>query len=207
LKDRDLVRQYWPVELRPAFDALFAIDDALAEVVATSTQPALGAIRLAWWREALQRLDVNPPPPEPRLQTVAAELLPRGISGAMLARLEDGWATLLEEEPDIERVATRGAILFELAAKLLDASHPELDTAGRLFAYQQVARTGLIRVPYPTEELHMRARFRFPQTLRRLTALAHLAARDVKMAPVVEPEAVPGRALALIRHRLSGIVA
>ena len=141
------------------------------------------------------------------MQTVAAELLPRGISGAMLARLEDGWATLLDEEPDIERVAERGALLFDMAAKLLGASHPELEAAGRLFAYQQVARTGLIRLPYPTEELHMLARVRFPRTLRRLTALAQLAARDVKLAPMVEPEAVPGRAFALIRHRLSGIVA
>ena len=35
---------------------MFGIDDALAEVVTSSTQPALGAIRLAWWREALERL-------------------------------------------------------------------------------------------------------------------------------------------------------
>jgi 15-cis-phytoene synthase len=78
LTDRDLVRLYWPVELRPAFDALFAIDDALGEVVASSTQPALGAIRLAWWRDALERLDTSAPPPEPRLQAAASLLLPRG---------------------------------------------------------------------------------------------------------------------------------
>ena len=59
MTDRDLVRLYWPVALRPAFDALFAIDDALADIVMSSTQPALGAIRLAWWREALERLDTN----------------------------------------------------------------------------------------------------------------------------------------------------
>ena len=33
MKDRDLVRLYWPVALRPAFDALFGIDDALGDVV------------------------------------------------------------------------------------------------------------------------------------------------------------------------------
>ena len=47
MRDRDLVRLYWPVELRPAFDALFAIDDAMADVVASSTQPALGAFYVA----------------------------------------------------------------------------------------------------------------------------------------------------------------
>jgi len=49
--DRDLVRLYWPAELRPAFDALFSLDDALADVVARSSEPMLGAIKLAWWRE------------------------------------------------------------------------------------------------------------------------------------------------------------
>jgi len=185
---------------------LFAIDDALAEIVASSTQPALGAIRLAWWREALQRLDTNSSPPEPRLQAAAAELLPRGVGGAMLASLEDGWATLLDQEPDIERVADRGLRLFDMAAKLLGASHPKLDAAGRLFAYQQVARTRLIQVHYPTEEMRMLARHRFPRSLRPLTGLARLAARDVKLAPVREPEATPGRAAALLSHRLFGIV-
>jgi len=206
LRDRDLVRLYWPVELRPAFDALFAIDDALAEVVMTSTQPALGAIRLAWWREALQRLDANPPPPEPRLRAAAAELLPRGISGSMLAELEDGWTALLDEQPDSERIAERGARLFKMGSKLLDASDSRLESAGRLHAYQQVVRARLIDTQYPTGEMWTLARHRFPRRLRPLTALARLAARDVKQAPGIEPEATPGRAAALLSHRLFGIV-
>lgn len=207
MRDRDLVRLYWPAELRPAFDALFAIDDALADVVMSSTQPALGAIRLAWWREALQRIDANPPPPEPRLQMVAAELLPRGIGGAMLAELEDGWAALLDEDPDIDRVAVRGARLFDLGARLLGTSHSLLGAAGRLFACQQGARTRLMPVHFPIEEMQMLSRQRFPRALRPLTALARLAARDVKLAPAQEPEATPGRAAALLSHRLFGIVA
>ena len=38
-------------------------------------------------------------------------------------------------------------------------------------------------------------------------ALARLAARDVKQAPAIEPEATPGRAAALLSHRLFGTVA
>lgn len=207
LRDHDLVRHYWPVELRPAFDALFGIDDAMAEVVTSSTQPALGAIRIAWWREALERLDTSPPPPEPRLQAAAAELLPRGISGKMLAELEDGWTTLLDEEPDVERVGERGAKLFALGAKLLAADDARLDPAGRLYAQEQVARKGLMPMHYPMEEMHMLAGHRFGRRLRPLTALARLAARDVKQAPAVEPEATPGRASALLSHRLFGRVA
>ena len=206
MRDRDLVRLYWPVELRPAFDALFGIDDAMAEVVASSTQPALGAIRLAWWREALERLDSKSPPPEPRLQSAFASLLPRGITGAELAGLEDGWATLLDEEPDIERIGTRGARLFAIAAQLLGVRDPLLDSAGRLYALGEAIRHGWA-THLPMEEMHMLSRHRFPRRLRPLTALARLAARDVKQAPVVEPEATPGRAAALLSHRLFGTVA
>ncbi len=206
MRDRDLVRLYWPVELRPAFDALFTIDDALADVVALSTQPALGAIRLAWWREALQRLDAHLPPPEPRLQAAAAELLPRGVTGQMLARLEDGWATLLDEEPDIERVAVRGERLFAMAAQLLRSSDKLLKVAGRLYGYESALRTGMIGPHWPMEEMHQLYRHRFSRLLRPLTGLARLASRDARQRPTKEPQATPGRAFALLSHRLSGRV-
>jgi len=204
--DRDLVRLYWPVELRPAFDALFGIDDALADVVTSSTQPALGAIRLAWWREALERLDNATPPPEPRLQTAAHELVARGIGGKALAALEDGWSTLLDEGPDVNRIARRGALLFEIAAKILGGADPKLEAAGRLFALQQVARKGLLTCSSAPGELQLVTSHRFPRRLRPLTALARLAARDAR-SEVIEAEATPGRAASLLSHRLFGTVA
>jgi len=206
LTDRDLVRLYWPVELRPAFDALLAIDDALAEVVTSSTQPALGAIRLAWWREALERLDSKPPPPEPRLQVATAELLPRGVTGAMLAGLENGWATLLDEVPDIEQIAQRGGKLFKMGERLLGGSDELVTVAGRLHGYETAYRRGQFPWPWPMEEMRRLSRHRFPRALRPLTALACLAVRDSKR-PAMEPEATPGRAAALLGHRLFGIVA
>jgi phytoene synthase len=162
---------------------------------------------LAWWREALERLDTNPPPPEPRLQAVAAELLPRGVSGAIVAGLEDGSAARLDEYPDLERIAKRGAIIFEIGAKLLGESDRQLESAGRLYAYATACRAGLNPGNWPMEEIHTLSRHRFPRALRPLTALARLAARDVKQAPVQEPEATPGRAAALLSHRLFGIIA
>jgi len=185
---------------------LFDIDDALADVVLTSTQPALGAIRLAWWREALERLDANPPPPEPRLQAVAAELLPRGVTGAMLAGLEDGWMALLDEELDVERIAVRGERLFAMAGQLLGEADQLLDVAGRLYSYENVRRRGLVKMHWPMEEMHQLYRHRFVRRLRPLTGLARLAARDAKRGPNIEPEATPGRAAALLSHRLFGFV-
>jgi phytoene synthase len=205
MRDRDLVRLYWPVELRPAFDALFAIDDALGEVVVSSTQPALGAIRLAWWREALERLDTSPPPPEPRLKSAALHLLPIGIKGAVLAELEAGWATLLSEWPDQSLVSKRGADLFGMAANILGADTAGTAEAGALFANIDVARRGISDARSWADELGGR---RFPAKVRPLTMLAALAARDlVRSGEGWEREATPGRALTLLRHRITGTIA
>lgn len=178
----------------------------MADVVARSTEPALGAIKLAWWRERLGELDEGKVPPEPRLQAAAAELLPRGISGAALAKLEEGWATLLEEEPDVERLLERGAILFGLSARLLGEPDSQLDVAGRLYAYEAYRHCGLAPLHWPMEELHQLYAHRFPRHLRPLTGLAALSARDAKHPMPFEPEGTPGRAMALFLHRLSGRV-
>ena len=203
--DRDLIRHYWPVELRPAFDALFAIDDVMAGVVASSTQPALGAIRLAWWREALERLDHHPPPPEPRLQAAAAELLPRGVTGKALADLEDGHVTLLDEHPDRDRLGASGAALFAIGATLLGADDARLAAAGRLYAFATAARRGLAAIPDDARP-DVPAGYRFPRALRPLTGLARLAARDIARAPALESEATPARAAALLSHRQFGTI-
>jgi phytoene synthase len=52
---------------RGALGALLALDDALAQLLRTTREPALGQMRLAWWREALARLDHDPVPAEPVL--------------------------------------------------------------------------------------------------------------------------------------------
>lgn len=205
LRDRDLVRLYWPVELRPAFDALLDIDEAMAEIVAKATEPALAAIKLAWWRERLQELDEGKAPAEPRLQAASAELLRRGVTGANLSGFEDGWAALLDETPDLAPVAASGVRLFKMAARLLDDDDPMLAEAGRLYALQHARRRVLVAVPPPSLAPAL-AGSRFGRRLRPLTCLAALAARDSRQL-VLEPEATPGRAWALIRHRLTGRVA
>lgn len=207
MTDRDLVRLYWPVRLRPAFDALFAIDDALGDVVARAADPALAAIKLAWWRERLQELDEGTAPAEPRLQAAARELLPRGLSGTRLAGIEDGWALLLDENPDVERAAKRGARLFDMASGLLGTADPLIEPAGELFALADFRRRGLVAGQHPLS-LDRLASHRFARELRPLTALAALAVRDLhRGGPPFEPEATPSRAWALIRHRLTGRIA
>ena len=55
--DRNLALSTVPARSRSALAALFAIDAAMGDVVRTTTDPMLGQIRLAWWRERLEELD------------------------------------------------------------------------------------------------------------------------------------------------------
>ena len=168
-----------------------------------STQPALAAIKLAWWRERLEELDECKVPAEPRLDSAAKNLLTRGVSGVELAELEDGWAALLDEEPDLVRVRERGARFFGIASTLLKAApDPGTADAGRFFAEVDLARRGL-RASLGERD-HMPGG-RIPSRLRPVTALAALAVRDLRRGgPPFEPEATPGRAWTLLRHRLTG---
>src|SRR5688500_15300158 len=83
-RDRYLATLYAPAAVRPALFALHALDIELAAVVDPTTEPMLGQIRLAWWREQLQALDSGGVAAQPTLAALAAEVLPRGISGASL---------------------------------------------------------------------------------------------------------------------------
>lgn len=188
--------------MREAFAALFAIDAAMGDVVARSTDPTLGRIKLAWWREQLEALDSASPPAEPRLTAASVQLLSRGIAGAELAELESGWATLLDPEIDPDLVADRGAILFEAGARLLGSSDPMTADAGRLYALASVARRGLPALIEPAAEVASCLRgHRFERRARPMTMLARAAARDLVAS---EAEGSRRRVAAMLAHRWSG---
>ena len=200
--DIELALLHMRARVRPAFEALFALDAAMADVVARSTDPALGRIKLAWWRERLEELDDQAPPAEPRLSAVAAELLPVGISGAQVAELEAGWATLLDREIDSGLVAERGAALFRIGGRLLGSEDPTLGDAGALYALASVGRRGVPQLLEPAKaKLETLRGHRFERRVRPLTMLARAAARDLVRE---EPEGSAGRAAAMLAHRWSG---
>jgi phytoene synthase len=180
---------------------LFDIDEAMGDVVVRSTQPALAAVKLAWWRERLEELDGGKVPAEPRLQAAASKLLPRGISGRHLSELEEGWAALLQEAPDPEAALARGRTLFRMAARLLASDPPQslefLETAGALYAAGTLSRRGLA----PGGLFATMKTLRVPPGFRALTGLAALARRDLGRR---EAEGTPARAWTLLRHRLTG---
>lgn len=192
--------------MRAAVEAVLRIDATFAEIVAGTSEPQVGLIRLAWWREALERLDHSDPPAEPRLSAISKQCLVRGISGAMIAEIEDGYVGLLDTPADWHRVGKGGSALFRVIAALLGEQDDKLDAAGAL---TMLARTRNLAPedakPIALEQLATLRGHRFAKPLRPLTNLARLAARDFLRAES-EPEATPGRAFALLSHRLSGKV-
>lgn len=192
MRDRDLVRLHWPPPLRPAFDALLVLDDRLAEVALGAREPALGAIKLAWWRDSLAALDTQPPPPEPVLRGIAAEVLPFGLNGEAVSALPEAWMAVLDERPD---PAPRGVALFRLLGRLLGAQA----VGGEAFARADLARrTGVASWLQPVAGIAARRK------VRPVTLLDALGRRDTGRPWPPEAEATPGRALALLRHRLTG---
>ncbi|WP_260484070.1 squalene/phytoene synthase family protein [Sphingomicrobium flavum] len=204
--DRALALTHFPAPIRPAVEAIWRVDATLAEVVAGTTEPAVGAIRLAWWREALERLDHSDPPAEPRLADIAQHCLPRGVTGAMIAEIEDGYAALLEEVPDSLRIGKAGAAHFAAIARLIGEDDPKLAGAGALAMLARVRGLSSEELkPAALQRMASLKGHRFARPLRPLTNLARLAARDF-LRREVEPEATPGRAFAMLSHRLSGVV-
>lgn len=193
MRDRDLVRLHWPEARRSALDVALALDDRLADIAIGAAQPALGAIKLAWWRDQLAALDTQPPPPEPLLMKVVSDLMVAGPSGADCAALADGWIAILQEEPD---PAPRGAAMFGLLARLLDQPSP---AGGEAFS-----RAALARRTGHGAWLKKLSAAPSPRPVRPVTMLDALGRRDADRFWPPEPEATPGRSWTLIRHRLTG---
>jgi phytoene synthase len=200
--DRELALLHIPARAREAVRALFAIDAAMGDVVARTTDPGLGRIKLAWWREQLEALDANAPPAEPRLEAVTQHLLPTGVAGSELGELEAGWSTLLDADFDSGLIAARGALLFAIGGKLLGSKDPKLGEAGAFYALASVGRRGVPELFEPARErLEQLRGHRFDKQARPLTMLARASARDLDRH---EPEGCRGRAAAMVAHRWSG---
>ena len=202
-----------PEALHPALDALWSLDHALGRVLATGREPMVTRIRLAWWREALERLDRQPPPKEPVLEAIAANLLPAGVAGAELARMEEAWLALIGDQPvtaaELDTYAARrGGFMFSSTARLLGEPQPDPTAAGECWALVDLARHSTEQSDVAAALAAARARplpRRWPKRLRPLGMIAVLAARDLARDPEHWEEAgTPPRTARMLRHRLAG---
>ena len=210
--ERQLALAYVPAAVRSAIDALWRLDVILGQVLVTGSEPMISRIRLAWWREALERLDRAPPPAEPMLETIAQVLLPAGITGAELGVMETGWTILtgigaLGADDLAAYGAARGGTLFALAGRLLGDETEQLRAAGIRWALVDLARRSGNRdeteAALAAAQAVAGAPGRWPRALRPLGMLAALADRDIALG-ATEQQGSPARIWRMIRHRLTG---
>ncbi len=116
--DRAFALNHVSARARSAVAALWAFDEQMGQIVASTTQPMVGQMRLLWWREALETRASGHP-----LLVELASVYESNVNADALGRLIDGWEELLEPLPlDESRLAAfgeaRGEQLFALTAKI-----------------------------------------------------------------------------------------
>ena len=206
--ERRVVLSYVPVSKRAGIAALLSLDDVMADITRTTSEPMIGQMRFTWWHGALASLDEAPPPAQPVLRDLATHVLP-SVTGASLGRIVEGWEELLEpgalDDAALKAFAQgRGGGLFEAMAAVIGG--PEgapVAEAGGGWALSDLAlhtaderlaeRARILAEPM----LARAAATLWPRSLRALGALAHLARR---------PQAGAGARVArMLFHRLTGL--
>ena len=211
--DRTLALSYVPAARRAAVGALWRLDAALGAALQGGREPLISQIKLVWWRDSLDKLDREKPPAEPVLQEVAAQLLPKGLTGAELSALEAPWTVLLSQDPltpaDLDSYASgRGGLLFRYSARLLGSTlTSDQERGGEAWALADLARHSN-SADAEAALAAARSRLtsgRWPSPLRPLGMLAALGARDADRGlDQLEPPGAPARMARMLRHRLTG---
>ena len=120
-EDRWLSSRYAPKPERRALIALYAFAYELAKVRLVVTEPALGAIRFQWWREALEELERGETPRAHEVVGALSDMLAEDrYSTQALSQLVDRFEDAFE---DADRAQQPEALLTGMAADMLSASH------------------------------------------------------------------------------------
>ena len=185
--DRAFALVHVPAVVRARVATLWQLDARLGAIVAATTQPMVGQLRLTWWHEALTALP-DAPVGEPLLAALT-DVVAAGIAGHELARLVEGWEVLLDPLPLPDDVllayaGARGATVFALTSRLMGGIVS--DTVGTGWALADFARrcsdveTAARSFVLARERLD---RIAGPRALRVLARLARADAAAGKLLP------------------------
>jgi 15-cis-phytoene synthase len=204
-----LALAYAPGRMRDATLALLALDNRLAGIVRSASEPMLAQVRLAWWRDMLGREAGERPSGEPLIAALGVW----GSHAGDLAELVDGWEHLavseVLDEPAIKAFcAGRGAAFAALAAVAgrKDARDPAR-RAGEGWALADLAG----RLDDPGERAislrlvgeHDWSRIALPRDLRPLAVLHGLSVRAGRAGTGLDAPAV-GALVPMVRIGLFG---
>lgn len=193
-------------EHRDALRIFLELDGRFARIVAGTSEPMLGQMRLTWWRETLARPIAERPSGDAVLDAIGAHWSGRE---AGLVKLVDGWEYLLAEPPLSEEDARgfiegRSAALCAVYADLAGEQHAALRAPAWRWACADLAanvtlqeeRDLLIRVGLELD--NSAASGALPREVRGLAVLGALGVRALKRGarPLME-----GRSAALVATR------
>lgn len=215
--ERELALSYTLQPARDYLRALWLVDERFGAIVAGTTDPMIGEMRLLWWREALATV-ADEDPAEPLLQHVKRIIAESGGDGSKWGAMAEGWHALLQEplgETELDRFAKeRGGRLFRLSANLIDSSKGSADSAVELagmgwalidlsFRHSnvEIARLARRKAAALLEPVASEA---FARRGKSLGALLVLARRDVRSQETKRRQASPSRVLRMLSYRLFG---
>lgn len=184
LPPQRLAVAYAPQAVRAVFLLLLEFDARLAALVAGASEPLIGQLKLAWWRDAIAMEPGKRPKGEPLLQRLA--LLEGQGLGVAMVQLVDAWELLLVGDGSTDTLASfaklRGVSVFGTYAGWVD-SDADVVSLG-----EEWALAGLTVGTTPGQNDLRRFKNR---KLRPLTILA-LSVRDVS-GPRLVWHALTGR--------------
>ena len=191
---------------RLAYHAMFELDRRLADIVAGSSEPMIGQLRLAWWRDVLGKQPGDRPNGEP---LVAALNTAWGAHSGGLGTLVDAWegillAETLDRNAALQFTEGRGASWTALASGPFAGENPSEIT----LAAQAWFLADLLSHLSDAEEREVVAALadstqlrstRLPRRLRPLAILSALGSRALAAGGISPME---GRGAALLALRI-----
>ena len=136
-RERYLAALFAPAPRREALFALYAFNLEVAKTAEIVSEPMLGAIRLQWWREAIDGIYAGTVREHPVATALAAAVAAHGLDRARLQAIVDGRAADLDPEPPPDMgaleayVAATAVPLVELACQALGTAADETMAAAR----------------------------------------------------------------------------
>ncbi|MBL0925680.1 MAG: hypothetical protein IBJ12_14600 [Sphingomonadaceae bacterium] len=169
---------YAPRAVRSAFSVLLRLDARLASIVGRASEPLIGQMKLAWWRDALLAQPGTRPKGEPLVSEFenCGTQIPDGVTGQLISAWEmllvaDEWSHSIIEE----FAKLRGQAIFSTYANLA-GSRRDAASLGIFWAINDLRIQFGDRVPIPPcGKLHESS----IRTMPRPLSILAMSVRDV----------------------------